>query len=135
VVLCLLQIPKRGETMKYILWRTRSHGPNDRQKRELERIVGERVEVVVVKGMIRRAEDVIDLYTKGYRGKIPFSEVVVLGPLAIALKMAEFGTPPLIAKMEEVSDPALADYRDQKTGNMSRFRCFARVYGLREEEL
>jgi len=121
--------------MKYILWRTRSHGPNDRQKRELERIVGERVEVVVVKGMIRRAEDVIDLYTKGYRGKIPFSEVVVLGPLAIALKMAEFGTPPLIAKMEEVSDPALADYRDQKTGNMSRFRCFARVYGLREEEL
>ena len=122
---------------KQVLWRTRSHPPNEREIEELKRILKcDKVKVVVVKGMIRSAEDVIDLFHRGHCGK-PFDEVVVLGPLGTLVKMAEFGVPPITAKMRTF-DPNLdekPDYTDPKTGHEVVFDRFVRILGMREEEL
>ena len=122
---------------KQVLWRTRSHPPNEREIKELKRILGdEKVKVVVVKGMIRSAEDVIDLFHRGHCGK-SFDEVVVLGPLGTLIKMAEFGVPPIMARMRGFN-PEIdkkPDYTDPKTGNKVVFDKFVRILGMREEEL
>ena len=111
--------------MKRILWLSR-HFPLPSQIKELKRIFGEDVEVVVDPNPFSDAEDIVNRFKAGN-----FDDMVVVAPLSVIQRLTELGIKPLWAEMKRVDSKEEAE--TEVSGRYYKFIKFKRIKGIKIE--